>query len=187
MGGIRCFDPSAKVTHTRSQPLMSMFSMSGSSIRRCSPAMPNRASRTAWASACSSRGSSGTGGGWGRCRPVSDPGPLADDDTPHGIGLTTRGLPTLLREAVEVDEDPLTGKLPTMVSGQSGRPWAGQVLGYQCSQFGGQRSTHPRASCGVTSGPHFSGRLWPVVRIPFDLSQIRHWFRAGRPSPDTRS
>ena len=32
IGGISRFDPSANVAHTRSHPLMSMFSMSGSSI-----------------------------------------------------------------------------------------------------------------------------------------------------------
>ena len=54
IGCISCLEPFANVAHTRSHPLISMFSISGSSIRAWSRPMPNNASSTAWASCSSS-------------------------------------------------------------------------------------------------------------------------------------
>ena len=55
-GSINRFDPSANVAHTRSHPLMSMFSMPSSSTSGWRRPRPNRASRTDWARRCSSSG-----------------------------------------------------------------------------------------------------------------------------------
>ncbi len=121
--------------------------------------------------------------------PCRIPARLADDgDARSGMWSDHGdGLPTLLGEAVEVDEDPLTGKLPTMVSGQSGRLWAGQVLGYQPRSSAANVRLTGRACCGVTSGPNASWRLWRVAGSPFDRSRMRHWIRAGTVrSPDTQ-
>ena len=87
IGGIRRFDPSAKVAQTRSHPLMSMFSISGSSISVWRPPMPNRASRTDWARILSSSGSLGN--------PRVD-GATVVGGAPGPVSTSAGGVPTVL-------------------------------------------------------------------------------------------
>ncbi len=70
--GISRLVPSAKVAQTRSHPLTSIFSISGSSTSTWRRPRPNRASRTDWASSRSSVGvSSGAPESWSDCARAS--------------------------------------------------------------------------------------------------------------------